>query len=175
MLGSANGWSEDASIKADFVSAGGNSNEEIRDFLQKLLESVPDDQPVYMLNMQKFRDKAEYPEGNEYADKGWTGKQAYAEYSRLVGPMVISQGAERVAAWRPLPVVAGAPGREWDAIFVVRYPTPKAFIDMIASDAYQRVSFHRKAGLEYASVVRMAGMEGSTSSDVSNAFSGSAK
>ena len=43
-------------------------------------KDLPRDQPIHMLNLLQFRDFAEYPEGHEHSDKGWSGKRAYQEY-----------------------------------------------------------------------------------------------
>ena len=50
------------------------------------MQALPGDETFHMLNMIRFRDKAEYPEDSEFAEKGWTGEEAYAEYTRRSSP-----------------------------------------------------------------------------------------
>ena len=41
----------------------------------------------------------------------------------------------------------------WDAILVVEYPSPQAFVDMVRDPAYQKVHEHRAAALEQGDLV----------------------
>ncbi|MDP5103613.1 MAG: DUF1330 domain-containing protein, partial [Erythrobacter sp.] len=34
-------------------------------------KDLPRDEPIHMLNLLRYRDHAEYPEGHEHAGKGW--------------------------------------------------------------------------------------------------------
>jgi hypothetical protein len=41
----------------------------------------------------------------------------------------------------------------WDAILIVRYPTPQAFIDMLTTQEYAKIHEHRAAGLERGDLI----------------------
>lgn len=41
----------------------------------------------------------------------------------------------------------------WDAIVVVRYPSPAAFASMVTSEAYADVHVHRAHALEHAELI----------------------
>ena len=41
-------------------------------------KDLPRDTPIHMLNLIRFRDVAEYPEGHPLHGKGLTGREAYA-------------------------------------------------------------------------------------------------
>ena len=140
------------------VFAEENNTAEVEAWLEREFRGLPDDQPIYMLNMLRFRDKAEYLKGTEFSEKGWTGAEAYAEYGKLVQPMASALGATTSAGWTPQRVLDGPDGERWDAIFVARYPSQKEFIKMISSEAYQKVSFHRTAALADGRGIRMAAL-----------------
>ena len=41
----------------------------------------------------------------------------------------------------------------WDAILVVQYPTPQAFIDMVTTQEYAKVHEHRAAALDRGDLI----------------------
>ena len=45
-------------------------------------KDLPRDEPIHMLNLLRYREQAEYPEGHEHAGKGWSGRRAYEEYGK---------------------------------------------------------------------------------------------
>ncbi|MCU0948370.1 MAG: DUF1330 domain-containing protein, partial [Porphyrobacter sp.] len=49
-------------------------------------KNLPRNTPINMLNLLRYRDLAEYPDGHEHAGKGWSGRRAYQEYGRTSGP-----------------------------------------------------------------------------------------
>jgi hypothetical protein len=76
------------------------------------------DTPINMLNLLLYRDVAEYPEGHQHADKGWSGREAYQEYGRTSGP--IFQRVSGRILWRGRfeVVVTGPEGERWHDGFV---------------------------------------------------------
>jgi uncharacterized protein (DUF1330 family) len=80
-----------------------------------------------MLNLLRFQ-----PEG---------GRDRYAEYLAVAGPLVGRYGAEIVYVGDGLPALSAEDGQAWDAVALVRYPTRRAFADMIEDPDY-----HPKAG-----------------------------
>ena len=94
--------------------------------------SLPDDGPVVMVNMLKFK-----PEG---------GAQEYAKYSIGVEPLLRSVGAKIVFAGQAVACLIG--NGEWDSIALVEYPNPAALISMVESEEYKAIHHHREAGLE---------------------------
>ena len=72
---------------------------------------------------------------------------------------------EQIAALAARPADAGAtPGVVigdgekpwWDAIIVVEYPSPAAFLDMVTNEEYQKVHEHRVAGLDRGDLISTA-------------------
>lgn len=88
--------------------------------------------PVVVLNLLKFRQ----PQGRE----------AFAEYGALSGPLVARQGGELFYLADAGPSVAGD---SWDQVIMVRFPDIDAFIGLVADPEYQRrVPALREAALE---------------------------
>ena len=59
--------------------------------LQALL-AMGGDRPIVMVNLLKFRDKAEYDEPGE---PEMTGREAYDRYGRVMAPLVLAKGRRR--------------------------------------------------------------------------------
>ena len=115
--------------------------------LRALLQR-PDDGPVQMVNLLKFRDRASYPEGHPLAgDAGGSGAEAYARYGAVASRKIVEYGGRFVLVATCDQVVIGeAPA--WDQTVVVEYPTRAAFVEMILDAEYQAAHPHRRAGLD---------------------------
>jgi uncharacterized protein (DUF1330 family) len=123
-------------------------------------KALPRDEPIHMLNLLRYRDRAEYPAGHEHAGKGWSGRRAYEEYGRTSGPIFRRVGGSIV--WRGVfqTVVTGPEDMRWDDGFVAQYPTSAAFFAMIKDPAYQQAVVNRTAALADSRLVRFAPAEG---------------
>jgi uncharacterized protein (DUF1330 family) len=119
-------------------------------------KALPRDQPIHMLNLLRFRDRADYPEGHEHADTGWSGRRAYREYGRTSSPAFSRVGGSIV--WRGSFACAliGPDGERWDDGFVAAYPSAAAFLAMIADPEYQRAVVNRTAALADSRLLRFA-------------------
>ena len=102
------------------------------------------DGPIYMLNLLKFKEKAEYADGR---DTVLSGAEAYAIYGQEViqhlqkvgGAPMFSAGVERL--------MLGEVEELWDTAAIAMYPSRKAMLEMIMSPEYQASALHREAGL----------------------------
>ena len=102
------------------------------------------DGPIYMLNLLKFKEIAEYADGRETV---LSGAEAYAIYGQEViqhlqkvgGAPMFSAGVERL--------MLGEVEELWDAAAIAMYPSRKAMLEMIMSPEYQASALHREAGL----------------------------
>ena len=102
------------------------------------------DGPIYMLNLLKFKEKAEYADGRETV---LSGAEAYAIYGQEViqhlhkvgGAPMFSAGVERL--------MLGEVEDLWDTAAIAMYPSRKAMLEMIISPEYQASALHREAGL----------------------------
>ncbi|MCV6585993.1 MAG: DUF1330 domain-containing protein [Marinibacterium sp.] len=112
------------------------------------------DQPIEMLNLVRFRDVAAYPQDHALADAGLSGAEAYRNYGADTAPIIARLGASIV--WRGAfqSVLIGPDGEAWDEIFVARYPTAHAFLDMVTDPDYQRAVVHRRAAVATSRLIR---------------------
>jgi uncharacterized protein (DUF1330 family) len=113
------------------------------DQMQAVLTKVPRGVPVVMLNMLRFRETADYPDGRP----GVSGREAYAHYSEAASRLVAQVGGSLVWIGDAQGSVIGPPDEQWDRIFLVRYPSIETFLDMIGSAAYREIVVHRSAAL----------------------------
>lgn len=104
-----------------------------------------DGQPIYMLNLLKFRDRAVYPDGRETT---LTGAQAYALYGRAVSKMIAEAGGKLVFSAQVRGLLIGEVEGPWDSVAVMMYPSFKAMAEILSSPGYAEIHVHRDAGLE---------------------------
>ena len=103
-----------------------------------------DDLPISMVNLLKFKDKAEYEDGRE---TNLTGAEAYAIYCNEVVEHLKSVRAELVYSGDVTRLMLGEIEELWDMVVIARYPSKKAMLDMIMKPEYIESSIHRTAGL----------------------------
>lgn len=115
------------------------------DQMQTLLENAPEG-PLYMLNLLKFKDKAQYADGRE---SSLTGEEAYGLYGQAVGEIISKLGGSLVFAGKMNALLIGDGELEWDNVAIVQYPSLEAFRNMAASEEYQAAHVHREAGLAH--------------------------
>ncbi len=108
----------------------------IRPNKQQFLElmQIPDEGPVVMLNLLKFKPRE--------------GKLEYGKYGDAAVQMVEARGGKLLWMGRADQVLIGDPNEDWDAIALVQYPSRKAFIEMVSTPEYERAHEHRASGLE---------------------------
>ncbi|WP_271948006.1 DUF1330 domain-containing protein [Ruegeria faecimaris] len=118
------------------------------------------DQPIEMLNLVRFRDRAEYPSGHELARSGLSGAQAYRNYGIETAPIITRLGAKII--WRGAfqTTLIGPKDELWDAVFIARYPSAHAFLEMISDPDYKQAVVHRQAAVKTSRLIRCAPTEG---------------
>jgi uncharacterized protein (DUF1330 family) len=126
------------------------------DQLTALLEGAPDG-TLYMLNLLKFREHAEYPDGR---DTDLSGAEAYGLYGQPVAKMIGELGGRIAWVGFPNTLVIGDAGEgDWDQIAIVAYPSLEAFRTMTESPDYLEAYVHREAGLESQLLINCLGPE----------------
>jgi uncharacterized protein (DUF1330 family) len=113
--------------------------------LDAFLAAFPDDTPVFMLNLMRFREQAEYDEG--FDAEPCSGVEAYMRYGAAVAPLIDGVGGEVVWQGRPVAMVVGPEDKDWHLMALVRYPGKAAFLAMVSSEDYQAIAPHRTAAL----------------------------
>ena len=119
-------------------------------------KDLPRDVPIAMLNLLLYRDQADYPEGHEHAGKGWSGREAYAEYGRTSGPIFARVGGTIVWRGRFETMVTGPDDRRWHDGFIAQYSNAGAFFEMIRDPDYQRAVINGTAALIDSRLIRFA-------------------
>ena len=117
--------------------------------LKKILQETPKDQPVVMLNLLRFRDRAEYQDASEAC----SGRDAYKRYMKEAAACVKAVGAEVIWSGRSVGSLIAPPDETWDQVLLVRYPSTDAFLAMIEDPDYKGVLKHRTAALEDSRLV----------------------
>lgn len=105
------------------------------------LAADSDDQPVVMLNLLRFKQRA------DGIDTRLSGQEAYARYGQEVAPFLSRVGGRVLLAVEARKMVIGPAALEWDMALLVEYPSTKHFLSMASDPAYLRVHEHRDAAL----------------------------
>ena len=107
---------------------------------EQALKALPDEGPVTMLNLMRFRERA--------LDGNGSGWDAYLRYSALTVPMIKARGGTLLWTGNARAVALGTEsGNQWDYVALVYYPSVAAFIDMMTSADYEnRSDPHRRNG-----------------------------
>lgn len=125
-----------------------------------LFKSLPRDTPINMLNLIKFYDRAQYPDGHANAAHGWSGARAYVEYGKTSGPIFARVGGKIIWRGKMEAMLIGPQSVSWDAAFIAYYPNSGAFMEMVTDPEYQKAVVNRQAAVETSRLVRFAPMEG---------------
>lgn len=115
-----------------------------RESIQQFAAQFPADTPVVMLNLLRFREQANYADSSV---SPCSGRRAYAEYSKLIEPILAAAGGEVVWVGKSFGALIAPSGEVWDEVLLVKYPTKDAFLGMIRSEAYRAIVHHRTAAL----------------------------
>jgi uncharacterized protein (DUF1330 family) len=102
------------------------------------------DRPIYMVNLLKFKEKAEYEDGRETE---LTGQEAYGIYGTEVVAHLGKVGGKPVIGGQVTGLRLGVVEELWDVVAIAMYPNRKAMLTMITSPEYQKSAVHRAAGL----------------------------
>lgn len=116
------------------------SQEQMQEFF-----SSGEDGPFVMVNLLKFKRRAEYPDGRE---TNLSGAEAYAIYGAAVGKCITDVGGKPGFAGEVTGLLLGKVEENWDMVALVEYPSLEAFRNMMTSPEYQKIAVHRSAGLE---------------------------
>jgi uncharacterized protein (DUF1330 family) len=101
--------------------------------------------PVVMVNLLKFKKKAEYKDGRAAADDG---KTAYNRYGADMLRFVTENGGRVLFIGEVKSLVIGEVEDLWDAVALVEYPSSEAFLKIVTAPEVEKFAIHREAGLE---------------------------
>ena len=106
---------------------------------EEALKALPDDAPVVMLNLMRFRESS--------LDGNGSGWDAYLRYSTLTIKLIKAQGGTIIWTGDAEAVALGVPDQHrWDYVALVRYPSRAAFLTMMTSPDYAKANVERDNG-----------------------------
>lgn len=103
-----------------------------------------EDGPFVMVNLLKFKPRAEYADGS---DAHLTGAEAYARYGEEVRKLVEGLGGRIRYSGHVTGLLLGEVEELWDMVALAEYPSLEAFRAMAMSPQMGAIEHHRKAGL----------------------------
>ena len=103
-----------------------------------------EDGPFVMVNLLKFKAKAEYADGS---DAHLTGAEAYARYAAEVRKLVEGLGGRIRYGGHVTGLLIGEVEELWDMVALAEYPSLAAFQQMAMSPQMHAIEHHRIAGL----------------------------
>ena len=122
-----------------------------RDYGMRLATTPPDeDGPVWMVNLMKYREVADYPDGAPGDGAAISGREADDLYTPVdslagVGAEIVFGGEVDQQLLGDAPI--------WDRVGVVKYPTRRAFVEMQSRPDFQRQHVHKEAGMAETIVI----------------------
>ena len=102
------------------------------------------DEPIFMVNLLKFKDRAEYPDKRE---SNLSGKEAFAIYSKEVVGHLEKVGGKPIFGSEVTRLMLGEVEDLWDQVAIAMYPNRKSMLKMISDPDYIKSAQHRVAGL----------------------------
>ena len=118
--------------------------------LKQTFAAIPADKPIVMLNLLKFRERAEYDD----IAMNCSGREAYFErYSVEAYKFVKSVGGGLLWSGAACGSVIAPADESWDEVLLVRYPSIAAFQTMLYNPDYQKCAIHRTAALENSRLI----------------------
>jgi uncharacterized protein (DUF1330 family) len=112
---------------------------------------TPDEKPIVMLNLLRFRERASYRAGGP----GGSGRDAYSRYGKAAIRLVWEVGGQVLWSGKVRAGVIVPEGEAWDEVVLVHYPSRRAFLRMVKSEAYQSIMHHRTAALADSRLLEM--------------------
>ena len=102
------------------------------------------DEPIFMVNLLKFKDRAEYPDKRK---SNLSGKEAFAINSKEVVGHLEKVGGKPIFGSEVTRLMLGEVEDLWDQVAIAMYPNRKAMLKMISNPDYIKSAQHRVAGL----------------------------
>ena len=109
--------------------------------------AIAADTPIYMVNLLRYREQAEY--GDQATAAPCTGREAYFQrYVPAFAKVTAGDGIKLFWVGQVLAPLVAPPGEHWDDVAIVEYPSFAVFQRMLESPAYHaEAEPHRRAAL----------------------------
>jgi uncharacterized protein (DUF1330 family) len=112
--------------------------------MQAMMQEGPEG-PIFMVNLLKFKDRAEYEDGRATT---LTGREAYMIYGRAVTEMLPTFGGRAIFAADVTHLSLGRVEELWDEVAIAMYPRRGDMVRMSMSPEWRAAAVHRTAGLK---------------------------
>ena len=111
--------------------------------IKEMMEPGPEG-PIYMINLLKFKEHAEYEDGR---DTQLTGYEAYQIYGKGVAQLLPKYGGEVFFMGDVTFLSLGQVEELWDEVAIAKYPDRGSLVQMTSSEEWRALAGHRAAGL----------------------------
>ena len=128
------------------------NKEQIKGFMEPASE-----EPICMVNLLKFKEKAEYEDGR---DTDLTGREAYALYEEGVKKLLQEIGGGIGFEGDVERLALGEVEELWDVVGLAVWPSRGAMFEVMQSPDMQAISVHRSAGLAGQINIETTGFQG---------------
>lgn len=123
----------------------------------QVLDTLPPDQPVVMLNLLRFLDQAAYADTDQA--EPCSGREAYKRYSQTSLQTIAAVGGRVIFGGKAHEALIAPQGERWHQAFLVQYPSPAAFRAMMAMPQYQACVHHRTAALADSRLIPLSAFQ----------------
>ena len=128
------------------------NKEQIKGFMEPVSEG-----PICMVNLLKFKEKAEYEDGR---DTDLTGREAYALYEEGVKKLLQDIGGGIGFEGDVERLALGEVEELWDVVALAVWPSRGVMFEVMQSPDMQAISVHRSAGLAGQINIETTGFQG---------------
>ena len=111
--------------------------------IEAMMQEGPEG-PIFMINLLKFKEKAEYSDGRECS---LSGRDAYMIYGRAVTELLPTFGGIGFFAGDVTHLTLGQVEELWDEVAIAVYPRRGDLTRMSMSKEWREIAVHRQAGL----------------------------
>jgi uncharacterized protein (DUF1330 family) len=111
------------------------------------------EKPIVMLNLLKFREKAQYADGRA---SDLSGREAYLLYGEAMQKVVSREGGRFLFMGAVASLAIGVADELWDVAALVEYPSAAAFARIATSPEVAEIGVHRTAGLAGQLLIRVS-------------------
>ena len=136
----------------------------------KAFAALPDEGPIWMLNLIRLKATASYGDGKgpgsgpgsgPSSGEQVSGASAYKTYGKESAPFFAGVGGKIILSGAPLATLIGPADEAWDLAFIAEYPNAAAFHEMVKNPGYQAIVYHRQAAVADSRLIRLKpGAEG---------------
>jgi len=113
-----------------------------REYGMKLFTTPEEeDGPIWMVNLMKYREKADYSDGRESDISGQEADDRYAPLGPLkaIGARAVFLAEVESQFFNESP--------KWDRVGIVKYPSRKSFLEMQQRPDFKELHHHKEAGM----------------------------